>query len=55
MPKRKKEPSPQDFRFLEQVRGLMGMANRALEEAAQYAEVIQDPELKAQAQRLLEQ
>jgi hypothetical protein len=54
MPKPKSPPA-YEVRFLEQVRGLVATANRALEEAEQYAEKIEDPTLKAQAQRLLEQ
>lgn len=53
MPKVKKPP-PHELRFLEQVRGLVATCNRAREEAEHYAEMIEDPDLKAQAQRLLD-
>jgi hypothetical protein len=48
------EPPAYELRFLDQVRGLVATANRALEEAEQYADKIEDPELKAQANALLE-
>ena len=47
-------PQPHELRFLEQVRGLVATSNRARKEAEHYAEMIEDPDLKAQAQRLLD-
>ena len=58
MPERKmtkpKTPSGQDVRFIEQVRNLVSTSKRAREEAEQYADGIDDPKLKAEAQRLLD-
>ncbi|CAM8642174.1 hypothetical protein MCEMSEM18_03507 [Comamonadaceae bacterium] len=48
------EPPAYEFRFLDQVRGLVATAARALEEAEHYADMIEDPNLKAQANALLE-
>ena len=44
-----------EMRFLDKVRMLTSTADLALEEAEGYADKIDDPELKAQATRLLEQ
>lgn len=48
-----KQPSAQDQTFFEKCQNLVGMANRAREEAEQYADSIEDAELREKAKDLL--
>ncbi|MDT8992711.1 hypothetical protein RQP54_17700 [Curvibacter sp. APW13] len=54
MPKKPKQPPVHEVRFLEKVRDLVASSDRAREEAESYAEMISDPGLKAQAEKLLD-
>lgn len=48
------EPPIQEVRFLEQVKKLIHTSNMAREEAESYAAMIEDPQIKAEAMRLLD-